>query len=106
MPKSISASATLSDVVGVAVEYDLHLEPDRFIQYVDLYRVYIESYESITNPSFENHETFQTFITTQSLLDQAASLTQSETGEHLTPPNAFRTQEILESHHQDSITVS
>lgn len=88
--KTRTTSATLSDIIGVAVEYDLHLKPNEFIQYLDLYSTYISSTESssksVKQTSVVAPVTFFKFISSRSLLELAASMTSIETGEQLMAP--------------------
>jgi hypothetical protein len=93
MMKIRPTSATLSEILGVAVEYDLHLKPNEFIQYLDLYSTYISLSESVTETAVESPATFFEFITSQSLLELASSMTTIETGERLIAPAALKITE-------------
>jgi len=91
--KNRSTSATLSEILGVAVEYDLHLKPNEFLQYLDLYSTYLSLSEGATETSGKSPATFFEFISSQSLLELASSMTTFETGERLIAPVALQFRE-------------
>jgi len=38
---AVSVSDVLTEIIGVAIEYDLHVKPNRFINLMDLYSRYL-----------------------------------------------------------------
>lgn len=79
----------LTDIVGSAIEYDMHYEPNRFIFFIDLYRVYLRGLQSSGEGKDSDPVTFQQFIFNQTLIDTAASTATFETGERLKAPTAL-----------------
>ena len=86
---SSSVPETLSEIIGVAIEYDLHLEPNQFINYIDLYRMYLLTLRDGANSAVQNTVSFYQFICSQPLLDTAASATEFETGQPIVAPTAL-----------------
>lgn len=92
-----SVPEALAEILGVAMEYDLHLEPNKFVNYVDLYRTYLSTCRDITNRDITTGATpdtasFYQFICSQTLLDSATSAVEIETGELMIAPQAFQPQ--------------
>lgn len=77
---------TLTDIVGTAVEHDLHSDPTTFIQQIDLYRVHLETH---SNQQFATVASFQQFLSSQNLLDNAAANATSLDGELVIAPKAM-----------------
>lgn len=94
---TLSVPETLAEILGVAMEYDLHLEPNKFINYVDLYRSYLSTCRGITTGESQAIAPFYQFICSQSLLDAATSAIEIETGELMIAPSAFQPQYNWES---------
>ncbi len=88
--KTRSTGATLSEIIGVAVEYNLHLKPDEFIRYLDLYSTYLNRTEVIEDKKVGYPANFYEFISSQKTLDLAASMATFDTGEVIIAPTAFR----------------
>ena len=88
--KTRSTGATLSEILGVAVEYNLHLNPDEFIRYLDFYSAYLSRTEDIEGKKVGDPANFYEFISSQNTLNLAASMATFETGEVIMAPTAFR----------------
>lgn len=87
MMKTIgSAPEVVSEIIAVAIEYDLHREPNQFINYMDLYSRYLADRRDKNPVSDSAAASFYEFVTSQTLLDSAALATETETGEALVPP--------------------
>jgi arginyl-tRNA--protein-N-Asp/Glu arginylyltransferase len=80
----------LSEIIGVAIEYDLHLAPNQFITYLDLYSRYLLKWRDSENVTPINVASFYQFVSDQSLLDSAVLATESETGEQIVAPSALK----------------
>jgi len=89
MSKNSGVPETLAEIVGVAIEHDLHLEPNRFINYVDLYRQYLLVKRESTQGDAYNPAGFYQFINSQTLLEIAASEIEIETGEPIAAPKTL-----------------
>lgn len=89
-----SVSRVLTEIIGVAIEYELHLEPNKFMNLMDLYSCYLRTgcnSNGVGNiAEAETTVDFHQFISNQSLLNSAALLTEIETGEPLIAPTALR----------------
>jgi len=83
---SRSTSATLAEIIGVAVEYNVHLDPNKFVQYLDLYCTYLAHNESVADTAVGSPATFYEFISSASMLESVSSMTTFETGERLDAP--------------------
>jgi len=90
-----NVSETLSEIIGVAIEYDLHLEPNQFINYMDLYCRYLQTRCHNVKGIVQGKVNFYHFICNQSLLDTAASATENETGEAMVAPKALQPRHTL-----------
>jgi len=95
--KSRDVPETLSEIIGVAIEYDLHLEPNRFINYMDLYCSYLLTRRASTAAVTGVTANFYQFICSQSLLNITVSATESETGETIVAPRALQHQTTWEA---------
>lgn len=84
----------LTDIAGAIVEYDLHLERNRLVNFIDLYRAYLQHLYGKHRQLDANtsQATFQQFIFDQTLLDKAASAVTLESGETVTAPIALHFQ--------------
>jgi len=94
MDSGCDVAETLSNIVGAIVEYELHLEPNKLINFIDFYRVYRQSFSSNSQliDSIVVPATFTQFIFDQSLLDTAAQVISIEAGEHVDAPVALHIQ--------------
>jgi len=82
--------STIGDIVGVAVEYELHLEPNRFINLIDLYRTYLDHRKVDDRNTQSEPATFLQFVVNQSLLDKAALAVLFSTGDRINTPIALQ----------------
>ena len=91
MNTSTGVSETLADIIGVAVEYDLHLDPTNFINYLDLYSRFLLIQRDSNQDIAGEAENFYQFISNQLLLDLTASAIEVELGEPTAAPVALQT---------------
>jgi len=80
----------LFEIIAVAIEYNLHLEPNRFINYIDLYCRYLIAQRDSSKFELETTVCFYQFICNQTLLDIAAASTESDTEGPVMAPAALQ----------------
>jgi len=89
--KDDSFHSTLAEIASAIVEYDLHLDQKRLVNFIDLYRVYLQQLpeKQARLKTRAVSVTFQQFIFDQPLLDKSAAAVAKDTGEQVNAPAAL-----------------
>jgi len=86
----------LTEIASAIVEYDLHLDQNRLVNFIDLYRAYLQQlYDKHKRQDSKTVQvSFQQFIFDQALLDAAASAVAIESRETVIAPIALQVQKL------------